>query len=1163
MGYGTNWRRTVLTALVLGLLLCPAGPAAADPTGPQKRLTDLEKIIDGLEDIATRYRLAEAELALHLSAARRRESRALAAFGVTDPRLKTLLAQSEPGPSEQVLGAVRRLTPPLQSALQAWQQEVTQARRFQDEICEKAEALKASPPPAAGQISGWSSRAGRLLETSTANLRSRRMALTSAWEQLNRECGVLENNARQLESFLSQADALEAGCKQLRAVVDGLREAQKDLARAADLRQELAALRGASPVPPATVRDELQELRGTVAQSADLTARIDADFRRLDSAGLPQDLPQIGEMDPRVEIIASLAEQVDPARVKANIQRAGTAAADARGALSAARTVLQEASSSLAGFGGLGRGRQCQDALRRAEAGTTSGVDQGPSRLGELQTRLEAAERREHLFIHRNQANHEQYRQANRMVAEATDLYKSWHELPGQLRRLLGDVDSAPIITNMETLLAELARLTQAFQKNGELLARIAEKTRQKKQEICANARKVDALPAPSGDQLRTWQQQSRSQVDDLKSEQDAAHRAARAQAGFLEEQTQKVAAAKDQLVNSKDGMLVWLHAQADVVVRVDRAVALFKQAESEGGKAGREHDELLKLKEAALKELAEIQAAAADLAAKPTSAHAAAELETIRARAAALASNYQRAVMGGRLASPPVTHDEMEHAVRTVGSLVGAHIGNTEQKIGEAVRTIKQAEEALTRAQEARQAAADKSAAASGVLIEAEKCVAALARGPRPAGGGSEDQARRALASCDLTRAKDLINALPPGPGKDELVRQLNDQRARQAALGTLVVQAENEFDNCRLQNSLDLLLQAQGQAECQDHRKKIAAAIATVNDAQAAEPEFLTLLGEATAHYRDCRLAQALEILKQAQPLAKCKKYQKKVARMIDKATKKQEHEKLTVQMFESAKKLIAKGKLGEARDLLVKAKSHTTCDRYETDLEKWIARVNDRINSQAGTGQGGQGGGSSGGGRGQVTCQERALQIRLQAAQVGRLLTHFHRQRLAGQPDTITGPLACELLAAGKTLTDMKSQAAQAGCQEAAGIEDPLGAGDNAPRLVCQRWRDGQGQGQGQGQGGQPVDQCQEWQRKVSEAEALYLQKQGVWAAAARDVSQPAGQGQTARLRKATCEMLMAQRALRAVVRSARMNHCQVRADALVIDKEIDNKIRQWCN
>lgn len=326
--------RSTLGALGAALALCcmlvgAALPAPAATTA--QRLAAVEKALAGLEDTAARYRALEAELTLHLSAARQQEKQVLAELQSAVRALTEMGGETDLAAAESLVQEVGKLTAGLEYALGAWDRRLASARAAQDEACARSARLAEVPAPRPGQVSAWAEDSARGLRAEAEKVRAGRRKLTAAWEALSPAAQRLSAQLDSLRSLLENQDQYRARFRSLGGLDAQLRSVEKDLARARRLREEMAALPRPSPSSLQALERELLELSrsGDAAPGSELGARVDAALGRLPLVALPLEPPPVGGLDRRARQLREQAGRLDPARLEASMQRAEAVAARA------------------------------------------------------------------------------------------------------------------------------------------------------------------------------------------------------------------------------------------------------------------------------------------------------------------------------------------------------------------------------------------------------------------------------------------------------------------------------------------------------------------------------------------------------------------------------------------------------------------------------------------------------------------------------------------------------------------------------------------------------------------------------------------------------------------------------------------------------------------
>ena len=996
---GKQQPRHICAWLALGLwfsLAClqPAWATDGAPLiDPAPRLATLEKAISGLEDIAAKYSLKQAEIDLLASSARQQEAKALADLQSAIESLPRLSGKTNLKEAEQALARVRSETGALLKALSVWKSQVDRARQTQDQACADAQKLGQVPKPSQEQISGWVARADSGLTNATQGLRLYRIELTSVRDALLPAKVMLAAQLARLEAFLAQGPKYQAAYDSQASHIAALRAAGQDLAKAKSMLAQLMALRPARPASTDSMRQELDKLKG-MPGAASLIPRIDAALAKLDKAALPQSLPEVGDLSPRAMELIGQAGQLDSAAVALNLTRARGVAQGSRTAVSKAQAALDESSSPLAGFGSLSRGRSCLESLRQAKGGPP---DQALYKIGLLQSSLEEEERREHLFQVRLQENQQRRRDLRRMAGDAEHKASTYLSLADELDRQLGPVDPEPTIQAIEQDLAALKQHVADLGESSQTLSQAMAGARQQGRDICQKAARATAAPRPAAAEVKAWHTQAQSGLQQLRQDIEAARRGLQVQPGFISGQTAKLSADKDRLAATKDKMLIWLRAQADLQSQLTQARDMVKAAAEMWTKHQREDLELEGLRLQASVALGKIYGGVSELAADQQSAASLRRLEAIKRRASALARRYQQTTKPVAIPKP-VDSLRAQYFLRKLGQTMA----DTVSSISRAKEIMDKASGAAARADKAREASVRQRSEANGVLAEADKCLAALAN-PAVVDGPALAKAGKAIADCDYPLAQSLLDGLAPGPERDRLSRQLAD--------------------------------------------------------GLALETELRGMVETARAQYKDCRLNPALATLTQALDKAKCPSHRQSLTKKIELARKRGQYEQTTLDLFAKANTLYKNGNYKEAKALLVKAKAHTSCQRFRESLGKKIAMVNRKAEDVRIVDDG-----QNGDNRRQTSpCAKYVERLKVQATEIQRGIQRYSsaRQSSTGNLRDALGPIACEVVQASGAFGQIQQQARNAGCLEVNQIQNPAGGmGTAAIDLDCHRWKQSHG-------------------------------------------------------------------------------------------------------
>ena len=1005
-------RVAVLAAMVLGLLLYAALPARATQTdyaALESRMATMESTLAGLAEIANRYRLTEAELALHLSSARQAEAKAVPKTRKIIQTLTRLLGSTYLPGTEKTLAFLKRKIGELEDALADWNNAVRRARQLQDEICSQAKRLNSSPEPSSEQIAEWRESGQQRLETVTGDVRAGRTAITAAWDALSDSVRTLEVQSNRLETFLSRRDEYESNYRRLFELGAKFTMVKKDYDKAHELSKKLKALRMSFHlVHVDTLSEDLKKMRQTAASlttgapGADMSSmndRINAALTKLNRLYLPRTIPTVGGPDPLTKSLIKQYSQIYTSGLRENFDKAATVVPSCRSALAGAHDTLKRASSSQAGFGGLQVGRQCLADLQRGEIGDN--VKEEPDYLvGELQSRLEKAERLEHVFTTRNRENTEINRQLSLSVAEADEILRFSLHVERELERRLNTPRPDAAIESLNRLLTDLGRCTDEFAQAAEALAKAGQKAEQRQQEICTQTANASSRPLLSDDEIRNRRRESENDLNRIRQEIEQAAQSVRTQSAATKEQIRKAAAGRDALRKVKDTLIAVRKAQAEQVVELSRALDIWKQAIRSMQQVAAECKALENLKQEGLEEMAQIQEIATDLGPRLADPAVTATLTVIRKRAAGLATRYQKVVVIRKPdpASPYTTTDQwLQRAVAVSNAMkrmTNAGAG-TEKSLIRIRKIVKRADDALAGAGIATETADRDYAVAREVITRAESCLSSMENVIVDT-TRDLDTVRQLISECNYTQAEILLKGIKPGPVKDQLARELAEGRTLERELSSLVDQASELYKKCRLNKALKILNQALGMARCQDHIKSIN--------------------------------------------------------RKIELAKKKLAYEKNIIALYEEADKLYGEQKYEDALARLLKARERTTCQRFRDSLGEKIAKV--RAGIAAADEEDEQPSPSS-------SCAGLTKQLKDQAEEIRKRLKDYASvaDTQPRPPRSQSGPVACRVVEAEKQFHDLWMEAKNADCTEATKIQSP-GAMSAAHGLACHRWRQEQG-------------------------------------------------------------------------------------------------------
>ena len=643
----------------LVLLVLPARAAQTDYAALERRLAAVESALTELEKIENRYRTIEDELTLHLAVVQREEAEIQRNYSKFKALIQTwaYIGKLDPEGTEAILNQTQKQTKELRSAFTAWSQQVQQARQAQEEICANKARIDSGSPR---QIAKWNEDGSRLLKTHTTQLREKRKVLTGAWNSLNSVSSELAIQLGRLEGFMEKKEEYQTAYSRIKALANTSKltceELEKDLARTRELRNELEALRMASPVPVGGFREELKWTADSVTNISSTSEReklknrinrIDSALARLESTTLSRRLPEVPELDSRCETFVDASGQLGSAKMRANLQQIEPMVADARSALSGARAALKEASGTQAGFGGLGKARNCLAFLRRAQADAEeTDVDEVFSLVDELQTRLEEAERQEHIFTTRDRENRARSKVMEQMVDDAWYIYQTWVQVGEELQEHLGPLEPDKAMQNLEQLLSALERQVEKLGEAARGLTEAIQDAEQQRQSTCERAAKAGSVPFPSSAELQTWHQESKSDISRVRQALEEASKKVQVQAGQVAMQAQEVTASRDKLSAVKDKLLIRLKVAADFHVQMVQEQKKLKKASDIWEQVTSEGKALERLRRANLEELKSIQDPAAGLVPRLLNKATIAELKAIEARAAALASRYPQSTV-------------------------------------------------------------------------------------------------------------------------------------------------------------------------------------------------------------------------------------------------------------------------------------------------------------------------------------------------------------------------------------------------------------------------------------------------------------------------------------------------------------------------------------
>jgi hypothetical protein len=287
-------------------------------------------------------------------------------------------------------------------------------------------------------------------------------------------------------------------------------------------------------------------------------------------------------------------------------------------------------------------------------------------------------------------------------------------------------------------------------------------------------------------------------------------------------------------------------------------------------------------------------------------------------------------------------------------------------------------------------------------------------------AAAGNAAAARAALKDCDLSRARGLINALPPGPEKNRLMQELAAADAQDRQSKALIDQARAKYRACRLAQTMKLLEQAAQKARCAADKQRVAGMIAKVTPHLELEKELRGMVNQAKALYKDCRLTKALDILNKALAKAKCQAHIDSLNKKIQIAQKRLNHEKTTVALRKEAKGLKGRGRYDDALDKLQSARQRTGCQRLRDLIDKDISAV------QAADAKADKA-------RDQAKCKEYQRQLRQLSSGAQKLIGKYVNDGINGLvSDATLQGYACGAVDRVRQFQSIAKQARSQGCQ-----------------------------------------------------------------------------------------------------------------------------------
>lgn len=207
----------------------------------------------------------------------------------------------------------------------------------------------------------------------------------------------------------------------------------------------------------------------------------------------------------------------------------------------------------------------------------------------------------------------------------------------------------------------------------------------------------------------------------------------------------------------------------------------------------------------------------------------------------------------------------------------------------------------------------------------------------PEEAEPSIEEQAMAAIDACDFAAAKTIMDTMPEGEKKSELVSAYDAGKKLEVELKVMVNQkAKGKYRQCDYDGALKILQKALAKATCQIHIEKINKSIAATQKGKALEDELKVMVNEqAKGMYQQCNYDGALEILNAALAKAKCEVHKTKINKSIG-ATKK--GQKLEAELRSMVKNAGAKYDLclfDEARSIVDNALAKAKCEKHIKSL------------------------------------------------------------------------------------------------------------------------------------------------------------------------------------------------------------------------------------
>ena len=416
------------------------------------------------------------------------------------------------------------------------------------------------------------------------------------------------------------------------------------------------------------------------------------------------------------------------------------------------------------------------------------------------------------------------------------------------------------------------------------------------------------------------------------------------------------------------------------------------------------------------------------------------------------------------RYDQPRVAKEPPEPSRRSLVESVLEHINfkmaKAKLRLGKMKRLVKQLEVAMGQAEAEARALNGNRRAVETSLAKMNSCLTALKNLSPPDTDGA-DEIRATLDDCRYSDAERLLAAMNDGAEKHKLSRRLTDGRALLKLLKGMVSRASVQYRNCRFDDALQTLGQAENKAACTRHKKKLAGHLAKVRAGKAMQAEIRADLDEAEGFYENCRPEDALPILRAALEKTECQGSISEINKEIARNQKLKENVATIKKLYTEANRLYKQGSYPDAKTLLLEAKRRAMCGKHRDSLAGKIEKVQARMDS-AGTGTG------------RISPPDpdpvedddcRALMARMnkQVSEIRRLHKEYSalKRSLIGRMSLeALGPSACLVKDAEDALDNLKNKAEAINCAEGRRIGRPYASA--AHRVECNNYRQTQGGG-----------------------------------------------------------------------------------------------------